>query len=149
MVAPAPRVHATIEGMTRRHALPLAALFAVGGCRTQPPLAPGLLPEASGPWHRTSQSDPPVSEAPDAVPRASVARFRRASYEGAGGLEARVYLLESQALALDLVQRWRPAPDTVFFYAGRFFAVVQWREADRGALRTFVQDLERRLRAAS
>ena len=135
--------------MTRRYALTFAALSAGAGCHTQPALAPGLLPETSGPWRRTAQTDPPASDAPDAVPRPSVAGFRRASYEGPGSVEARVYLLASNAVALDVVQRWRSTPQTVFFNAGRFFAVVEWRDADRAALHAFVQDLERRLRAAS
>jgi hypothetical protein len=44
-----------------------------------------------------------------------------------------------------VVQRWKPAPDTVFFYKDRFFVLVQWQTADRKALREFVGALEKRL----
>jgi hypothetical protein len=73
-----------------------------------------------------------------------VERIRAASYEGPGKLEARVYQLTSSAAALDVVQRWRPAPDTVFFYNDRFFVLIQWQTADRKALHEFVGALEKK-----
>jgi hypothetical protein len=108
-----------------------------------------LLPETAGPWRRTAIQDAPASGAPDPVPRSAVVRLRRAEYRGPGKLEARVYQLTSTGVALDLVQRWRPSADTVFFYAGRYFVVVKWEDADRAALRSFVQDLEKRIRLKS
>jgi hypothetical protein len=77
-----------------------------------------------------------------------VERIRTATYEGAGKLDARVYQLTSPAAALDVVQRWTPAPGTVFFYSGRFFVLVEWQTADRKALQEFVGILEKRFPAA-
>ena len=59
----------------------------------------------------------------------------------------RVYQLTSSAAALDVVQRWRPAPDTVFFYSDRFFVLIQWQTADRKALQEFVGALEKKFPA--
>ena len=53
--------------------------------------------------------------------------------------------LDSPAVALDLVQRWRPSADTVFFYRGRYFVVLKWQDADRTALQAFAAELEKRL----
>jgi hypothetical protein len=50
-------------------------------------------------------------------------------------------------VALDMAQRWKPAPDTVFFYNGRFFVLIQWQTADRKALREFVAALEKKFPA--
>jgi hypothetical protein len=96
-------------------------------------------------WHRTSLQELPVSEAPDPVPRTSVNRFQRAGYDGAGKLDARVYELTSSAVGLEMVQRWRPSADTIFFNQGQLLVVVKWEKADRQALQSFVRELERRI----
>ena len=128
--------------MTRRAWICLAALG--GACRPSAPL--DVFPESvGGVWRRTAMQNLPVSDAPDPVPRSGVRRFETASYEGPGKLEARAYELNSPGIGVDLVQRWRPSADTVFFNPGSFFVVVKWREADRKALQAFVREMERRL----
>jgi len=89
----------------------------------------------------------PVAESPDAVPKESVRRVQAAAYEGPGKIEARAYELSRQEIGLDIAQRWRPAADTVFFWARRYFVVVNWKEADRKALHEFTSALEKRLNA--
>jgi hypothetical protein len=127
----------------------LVLLAALCACRGSAPLPPGLLPDTvAGVWHRTSLRDLSVSDAPDPVPRSSVDRLEVATYEGPGKLEARVYALTSAGVGVDLVQRWRPSADTVFFYQGRYFVVVKWQEAERGALEKFVRELEAKLKSA-
>ncbi len=129
--------------MKRRDWLWLAPVLCA--CRkSAPPL--DVFPDAvAGAWRRTALRDVPVSEAPDPVPRTSVRRLQAAAYEGPGTLEARVYELTSPGVGLDLVQRWRPSADTVFFYRGRYFAVVKWRQAERQPLQAFIRELEARL----
>ena len=97
-----------------------------------------------GAWHRTSLAELPPSSPPDPVPPTAIQRIRAATYEGPGKLDARVYQLTSPAVALDLAQRWTPAPDTVFFYAGRFFVLVRWQTADRKSLHEFVSTLQKK-----
>ena len=129
--------------MTRRNCIWLA--LALGACRQRTPL-PSLLPETvANVWRRTSLRELSVSDAPDPVPRSSIRRLEIAGYEGPGKLEARVYEMSSQGVAFDLVQRWRPSADTVFFNQGEFLVVVKWEQADRQALRDFVRELESRL----
>ena len=108
---------------------------------------PDLFTEVAGAWHRTSVRELPPSSPPDSVPPAAIERIRAASYEGPGKLDARVYQLTSPAAALDVVQRWKPAPGAVFFYSGRFFVLIQWQTADRKALQEFVAVLEKKLSA--
>ena len=108
---------------------------------------PDIFTEVVGAWHRTSIRELPPSSAPAPVPPAAIERARAASYEGPGKLDARVYQLTSSAVALDVVQRWKPAPDTVFFYNGRFFVLIQWQTADRKALHEFVRALEKKFPA--
>ncbi len=128
--------------MTRRSWCWLA--LALAGCRRSAPL-PDLLPQTAGVWRRTAIANRGASEAPDPVPRSSINRLQIATYEGPGRLEARIYELDSPAVAFDLAQRWRPSADTVFFDRGRFFVVIRWEQAERKALQGFVRDLETRL----
>ena len=123
--------------------------LAVSACRRS--TAPvEVFPETvAGVWHRTSLRDAPVSDAPDPVPRTSVVRLRTAGYQGPGKLAARAYELTSPGVGLDLVQRWRPSADTIFFYRGRYFIVVKWEQAERQALEQFVRELEGRLAKVS
>lgn len=130
--------------MPRFHWWCTAVLFTA--CGQAPPLPDLFPPTVAGVWHRTGLRNVPASDAPDPVPRTAVDRLQIASYEGAGKLEARVYELDAAGVALDLVQRWRPSADTVFFYRGRYFVVVKWEEADRQALEAFVRELQNRLK---
>jgi hypothetical protein len=99
----------------------------------------------AGGWRRTAMEHPSVSDAPDPVPRSAVDQFQRATYEGPGKLDARLYVLDAPAVALELAQRWRPSADTVFFNRGRFFVVAKWEDADRKALQAFLTELQTRL----
>lgn len=99
----------------------------------------------AGVWRRTTIQNLGPSDAPDPLPRTLINRLQTAAYEGPGRLQARVYELESPAVALDLVQRWRPSADTVFFYRDQYFVVIKWQDADRRALQAFVRELEARL----
>ena len=124
----------------------ICALFPCSCRRAQAPM-PDLFTDTAGAWHRTSLRELPPSLAPDSMPPAAIERIRAASYEGPGKLDARVYQLTSPAVALDMAQRWKPSPDTVFFYGDRFFVIIRWRTADRNALREFVAALEKKFPA--
>jgi hypothetical protein len=102
-----------------------------------------LLPESVDNWRRTSLRDLSAADAPEVIPRASLRRVQSATYEGAGKAEAVVYELSSSAASLDVVQRWRPVPDMVFFYRDQYFVTVRSAGADRQALAGFVRALEK------
>jgi hypothetical protein len=121
--------------------------LALAACRHAPDPMPEIFTEAVGPWHRTSLSDLRPSASPDPVPPTVIERIHAASYEGPGKLDARLYQLTSPAAALDVVQRWTPSPDTVFFYNDRFFVLIQWQTADRKSLHEFVGALEKKFPA--
>src|ERR1017187_2775483 len=131
----------------RRSRFLLACALALSACRRAPAPTPDIFTEVVVAWHRTSIGELPPALELDSVPRAAVERIRAATYEGPGKLDARLYQLTSPAAALDVVQRWKPAPGTVFFYSGRFFVLIRWQTADRKALREFVGALEKKFRA--
>ncbi|HEY1497692.1 MAG TPA: hypothetical protein VGF49_24215, partial [Candidatus Solibacter sp.] len=123
--------------MPRRNFLCILSL-AIAACHRAPAPMPDMFPETVGAWHRTSLRELKPAEAPDPVPQAGIEKIRAATYEGPGKLDVRVYQMSTAAVALDVVQSWRPAPDTIFFYADRFFVVVHWQSAERKALQDFV-----------
>jgi hypothetical protein len=120
-------------------------IVALAGCARPAPM-PDAFPETLGAWHRVAPPrDVPPAQPPDALPPARIEQIRAANYEGPGALEARIYVLPSSAVALDVVQRWTPRPDTVMFSSDRFFVVVHWQKADKKELQAFVRELEKRL----
>src|SRR5579862_4825874 len=130
--------------MPRRNFLCILSLT-IAACHHAPAPMPEMFPETVGAWRRTSLREVKVSEPPDPVPQAGIEKLSAATYEGPGKLDVRVYQMSTAAVALDLVQRWRPAPDTIFFYADRFFVVVHWQSAERKSLQDFVASLEKNL----
>lgn len=106
---------------------------------------PDVFAESVAGWHRIGAVSSARGDAGLMMKNAE--STLTASYEGPGKLEARMYALPTPAMALDVVQRWTPAPDTVFFYSDRFFVVVRWEAADRKALQAFVSELQKRMSA--
>ena len=128
--------------MMRRWLLLLPAAL-LAACRKGVPRE-NLLPEVLGEWKRESLT---LLSSPDTsvIPQASIRRVQSAGYKGNGSLNATLYELKSSAAALDAVQRWRPAADTLFFYRDDLFVVIQYQAADRKALNAFVAALDRHL----
>ena len=136
------------EWMRRRSWL-LAAVALVG-CGKVAELPPDVFPEmTAGGWKRVQVREIDPSESPDPVPRNEIERGREAFYEGTRGdsqkIQTRVYRLGSEAMGVQLAQRWRPSADEVFFASGSYFVVVKWQAADRAALQEFIRDLQQRL----
>jgi hypothetical protein len=132
--------------MTRFQIAAALAVAALAGCARPTPM-PDAFPETLGGWHRTGPVRD-LTQPPDAIPAQNIQAIRAASYDGPGELEARVYALPTPAFALDVVQRWTPRPDTIFFYSNRFFVVVQWQTTDKKSLQAFLSALEKRFPAA-
>jgi hypothetical protein len=130
--------------ITRRAWLPLILEWCA--CRQPPALPSNLFPATvNNVWTRTELREMALADAPDPVPRTAVDRLQTASYKGPGEVSARVYVLTSPSIGAELVQRWRPSADTIFFNHDRYFVVVKWQAADRKALQDFVRELETRL----
>lgn len=132
--------------MTRRTWLLLAPCLAA--CRRQPPTADALLPALLSPataWQRQQLREPPLESLPPELPRTGVRRIVEAIYAGPATIQVDLFELNSSAAALDLAQKWRPNPNTVFFYKGTYFVLVKWQSFDRQHLTAFVRALEQHL----
>ncbi len=118
------------------------SLVACGAPREMPVLFPSVVAEF---WKLKESAALPPSSAPENVRRLGLKRAERATYDGAGTITADVYELTSSAAGLELVQTWRPAADTVFFYKETYFVLVKWERAEKPAVTAFVRALEKRL----
>lgn len=120
--------------------------LALTACRrADEPAGPALPETVAGGWRRTASRDVPPAEAPEPLAPKTVRRATSAGYEGPGKAEVTLWELNSSASALDAVQRWRPRPNTVFFYKDNLVVVVKWEGADRQAIGDFVRALEKLL----
>jgi hypothetical protein len=131
--------------MTITRRILVASAILVAGCAKPGVPRTNLLPESLGVWRRTALQEVSNPADTDVIPRGSIRRVQKARYEGAGNADVTLYELTSSAAALDAVQRWRPAPDTVFFYRDEFFVVVKYQDAERKALNALVRDLDKHL----
>lgn len=126
----------------------LLCAAALAACRARRDAAV-LLPETVAKnWRRTALRDVPASEAPEPPARSTVRRVVRAEYAGPGRIEVTLYELSSSAAALDAVQRFRHAPETVFFHRDEYFTLVQWEGTEREAVAQFVRALEKHMAEA-
>jgi hypothetical protein len=138
------RVAESEGNMKRRNWLAAAAGWGAVECHKSAALPRNVFPEtAAGGWRRVDLRQLSASEAPDPVPRNEIDSLLIASYEGPGKLDARLYVLASDVVGLELSQRWKPSADTVFFSRGPYFVVVKWQAAERTALKAFVSEVEK------
>lgn len=134
--------------MISRRWLLAAGAGAMAGCGSRPQGPPPLPETVAGGWTRTAMRELPASAGAEPPARATVRRLMEADYAGPANARVNLYELSSSGAALDAVQRFRSAPDTVFFYKDNYFAVVKWQGApDRKALGEFVRALEKSVAA--
>ncbi|MGH9718876.1 MAG: hypothetical protein ACRD8O_01570 [Bryobacteraceae bacterium] len=119
-------------------------LVSIGCARREANIESVLAPDVDR-WKRSSLSPKAPAGFPGEVRRFGVRSAHTAAYQGPGRIEADLYELNSDAAGLDLVQKWRPAANTVVFHRDRWFAVVRWDSAERDAVTAFVRALEKQL----
>jgi hypothetical protein len=85
-----------------------------------------------------------LADAPE-LARPRIRSWWKAEYGGPGIGRVQVYELNA-SVGLDLVQKWRPAPDSVTFDTERYFIVVSWENADRSAATALVRGLQSSLK---
>jgi hypothetical protein len=139
-----PARYVRIAAVSRRGWLLIAVFLAGCGPRIKPKeeLAPEVI---AGNWRREQVQELPATRLPAGMPSSGVRRVIRANYSGPGTIQMDIYELTSSAGGLDMVQRWKSAPDTVVFYKDNYFASVKWARADRNAVHAFVREAEQRL----
>ncbi|MGI8990001.1 MAG: hypothetical protein ACR2I2_10500 [Bryobacteraceae bacterium] len=122
------------------------SLLFLGSCTKTEAEFPALPETIAGGWHLASLQEAPLHSAPDPVRRTGLRKWWKARYDGPATVHLQIYELRTGPAALDLVQKWRPAANTVTFYTDRYFTVVDWDRTDRDALRSLIGRIEKALR---
>lgn len=104
-----------------------------------------LPPVVAAEWRLQEQRAVAPEAAPAPMQPAMIESAAAGVYTGPERIEVTHYRLKSSALGLDMMQRWRPAADTVFFYKDENFVTVHWSGASRERVRAFVTDYEKAL----
>jgi hypothetical protein len=87
----------------------------------------------------------PAATAPEFERQIGTRGWWKALYKGPGAATVEVYELTSSAGGLEMVQRWRPAADTVVWYTPQYFVVVRWHGGDRTMVSALIRALEKQL----
>jgi hypothetical protein len=123
----------------------LLSVLALVACASRD-AAPPLPDSASFGWQLKSTVETPKTAAPAPVRDLGFRKSWRAEYAGPGKALVDIYEVPSEANALEMIQKWRPAADTVTFFGAHYFVVVHWEGADREAVRALVGSLEKSLK---
>jgi len=120
----------------------LSILLLLGACKqgAAPPVFPASVADA---WRLKSSQSFAAGSAPELVRKIGTRGWWRTVYEGPGTATVELYELTATPGGLEMVQRWRPAADTVVWYTPRYFVVVKWQSADRAAVGALVRSIEK------
>jgi hypothetical protein len=131
--------------MSRRDWLWISG-FLCACARRKPATADRLFPgQVARDWKRTRSGDELPDRAPEPVRQLGVERVLTASYQGPGEVDVTLYEMKAPTVAFELAQKWRPEPESVFFYQQQYFVLVRWRAAGRDSVSGFVRGLEQHL----
>ena len=115
-------------------------------CHQQSQVRNQVLPvELPGGWKRSAE--PSASSAVPALVRSlGLRRAFTCQYQGAGTVKVTVYEMNASAAAFELVQKWRPAPGTLFFHQGVYFVLLESPGLDTPTLNGLAKGIEAGLR---
>ena len=120
----------------------IIVVLLLGACKqgAAPPVFPASVADA---WRLKSSQSFAAGSAPELVRKIGTRGWWRTVYEGPGTATVELYELTATPGGLEMVQRWRPAADTVVWYTTRYFVVVKWQSADRAAVGALVRSIEK------
>lgn len=106
-----------------------------------------VLPMMMGGHRRLNVENVPGEENPEEYKRLGLKRARRAVYQvGNSKITATVYEMGGQAVAFEMVQKWRPEPKKMAFHEGPYFVVLAAEVEDREGMNDLAKQLEQALR---
>jgi hypothetical protein len=102
------------------------------------------LPKQVGQWTLTNTRVLPAEEAPALVRSLGLKGAIAARYAGTPELQVRVYEMNVEAGAFELIQKWRQN-DEMALYKGPYFIVADSRGQSKATVMDFLQTLQREL----
>jgi hypothetical protein len=127
-----------MEMKSRRYFLFL--VLAGAGCRGSH--QKDLLPMTLGEFRRIAVENVPAEEhAPDLKKR-GLKQARRAIYQRSGRFTVTVNEMGAQAVAFEMVQRWKPESRKIVFHEGPYFVVLESESNDAAGMNALAAALE-------
>lgn len=130
--------------MTTRRSL-LFAMLSLTACKN-PYEKSEILPMVLGDFRRVNVENIPAEENPEEYKRSGLKRARRALYKGSSMITAVVYEMGGQAVAFEMVQKWRPEPRKMAFHEGPYFVLLTADQDDRPGMNAMAQQIEQVLK---
>ncbi len=136
--------HATM--LTRRNLLAFSAL-ATACTRTPKSLTEALPVQVQRAWILKRTQPLPVEEAPALIRSLGLRQAIRAVYEGNGSVTVRMFEMNVETSAFELIQKWRQQ-DGLAMYKGPYFFVAQGEGTDQATLSAFLQAFQQELKTS-
>ncbi len=86
----------------------------------------------------------PSEESPAVIRALGLRQAIRAVYEGNGTIAIRLFEMNAEASAFELIQKWRQQ-DGLAMYKGPYFFVADPKGPDQGTLSSFIQAFQQQL----
>jgi hypothetical protein len=99
-----------------------------------------------GEWTLQETKVLPAEEAPALIRSLGLRSAASGRYGGQSGITVRVYRMNAEASAFELIQKWR-RDQALALYKGPYFMVAESEEQDRGSLMAFLQTFQQQFQA--
>jgi hypothetical protein len=130
--------------LNRRNLLTLLTVTAA--CtRASKSLAEMLPAQVQRAWILKRTEALPAEESPALIRSMGLHQAIRAVYEGNGTITVRLFEMNVETSAFELIQKWRQQ-DGLAMYKGPYFFVVEGKVADQATLASFVQTFQQELK---
>jgi hypothetical protein len=127
----------------RRRIIVLLTLFA--GCRRPSKSLKEILPgQVQRAWILKRTEALAAEESPAVVRSLGLRQAIRAIYEGNGSITVRLFEMNAETSAFELIQKWRQQ-DGLAMYKGRYFFVAAPKGPDQATLASFLQAFQQQL----
>ena len=132
--------------ITRRNVLTFVALTAA--CTRPSKALKEILPtQVQRAWILKETAALPTEESPAIIRSLGLKQCIRAVYEGNGRVTVRLFEMNVEASAFELIQKWRQQ-DGLAMYKGPYFFVVEAKGPDQATLASFLQAFQQELKTS-
>jgi hypothetical protein len=129
--------------LQRRRIIVLLTLIAACArpSKTLKEILPGQVQRA---WILKRTEALPSEESPAVVRSLGLRQAIRAVYEGNGSITVRLFQMNTETSAFELIQKWRQQ-DGLALYKGSYFFVAEAKGADQATVSSFLQAFQEQL----
>ena len=130
--------------LTRRNLLTFF-VFATACTRTPKSLKEALPVQVQRAWILKRTQPLPAEEAPALIRSLGLRQAIKGTYEGNGNITVRLFEMNVEVSAFELIQKWRQQ-DGLAMYKGPYFFVAQGVGTDQATLSAFLEAFQQELK---